>query len=173
MSLGGAWLGTIIAPKKAVQLEVFDPRHYGFDNLDLLTDYIGCLKPLLDSDIKDLELLGFVSDGFDDLWSLFVHMLQRMPLEKLTVYIDNATPADAAIVVETIQNVPTLESLSIDYLSTKLPMDVVLTLLQRVPPSVKRLSVVCEMASIPKSYSREDSMILQELAKKKGIDLLL
>ncbi|KAH9118712.1 hypothetical protein AeMF1_008269 [Aphanomyces euteiches] len=97
---GWRLVGNYYRAKKAVQLEVFDPRHYGFDNLDLLTDYISCLEPLLDSDIKDLELLGFVSDGFDDLWPLFVPMLQRMPLEKLTVYIDNATPADAAIVVE-------------------------------------------------------------------------
>ncbi|CAK4145117.1 unnamed protein product [Aphanomyces euteiches] len=170
---GWCFVGNYDRAKKVLQLEVFDPRNYGFENLDLLIDYIGSLEPLLDTDITDLELFDFVSEGFGDLWPLFVPMVQRLQLEKLTVYIDNVTVADAVKVVESLQNASTLESLSIVKLWTKLPMDVVLTLLHRVSSSVKRLPVVCEMTLIAEPYSREDSMILQDLARKRGIDLLL
>ncbi|KAG9399911.1 hypothetical protein AC1031_011376 [Aphanomyces cochlioides] len=170
---GWFFSGSYCRAEQALLLEFCDPRNRDFENLDLLVEYIHSFEPVFDSDIKSLELLEFRSAGFNELWSLFVPLLQRVQLEELAVNIVDIKVADAVKVVETIRNVSTLECLSIVNGSDKLPMDVVLTLLHRAPSSVKRLPIVDDMTFIDEPYSHEESTIFRILASKRGIDLLL
>ncbi|KAH9150983.1 hypothetical protein AeRB84_006294, partial [Aphanomyces euteiches] len=105
--------GDFCRAEQALQLEFCDPRNCGFENLDMLIEYIHSFEAIFDSDIKTLCLIGFHSVGFSDLWPLFAPLLQRSKLEQLTVYIDGITEADAVKVVETLQNASTLETLFI------------------------------------------------------------
>ncbi|KAG9399907.1 hypothetical protein AC1031_011372 [Aphanomyces cochlioides] len=164
--------GDFCRAEQALLLEFRDPRNCGFENLAMLIEYIHSFEPIFDSDIKTLCLIGFHSVGFSDLWPLFGPLLQRFKLEQLTVYIDGITEADAAKVVETLQNASTLETLFIVNPGKEIPFDAVQTFLHGVPPSVKRFPKVSRLHYLAYSYSQEECKVLQDLTSKNGISLL-
>ncbi|KAG9399905.1 hypothetical protein AC1031_011370 [Aphanomyces cochlioides] len=79
--------GNYCRAEKVLQFEFVDPRNGGFENLDMLIESIHSFGPVLDTDIKDLVLFEFCSEGFNDLWPLFVPLIQRLQLEELCKWL--------------------------------------------------------------------------------------
>ncbi|KAH9115985.1 hypothetical protein LEN26_012942 [Aphanomyces euteiches] len=151
-------------------LQVCDPRYIGFENFDMLIEFIHSFEPVFDSEMKVLSL--DFSGKFGDIWPLFGPVVQRLNLEQLTVTIFGITLAHVVKVVESVQNATKLRRLYVyDPKTEMLSIDMILALLHGVPPSVNQVPIVLFPSSLPRSYSQEECTMMQDVASKKGISL--
>ncbi|CAK4075719.1 unnamed protein product, partial [Aphanomyces euteiches] len=129
--------GQYFRAEKKLHLQVCDPRYFGFENFDMLTEFIHSFEPVFDSEMKVLSL--DFSGKFGDIWPLFGPLVQRLNLEQLTVTIFGITLAHVVKVVESVQNATKLRRLHVyDPKMKKLSIDMILVLLHGVPPSVNQ-----------------------------------